>query len=295
MYPADLDAIGLAVLAGLLAAPVPMLLARAGWPARGPRPALVLWQAVGLAGGLAAIGALLSIGVAARHRHLVRGLLRLDFAHGPLWRVGFFAVGVALAVWLLAVLAISFCRVFADRRRHRRIVDLVGRPDPGLGSLVLEHAVAVAYCVPGVRPRVVLTRATLDLLADDELAAVLAHERAHVRGRHDLVVQPFVAWQSTFPFLRPACSATRAVALLVEMLADDVASRRVSADAVAAALARLGTAHPPAGTLGVNENAVVRRVRRLIEPPPGLGRFAVTAAYVVALLLVAVPTAAVLR
>lgn len=295
MYPADVDAIGLAVLALLLAAPVPVLLSRAGWPARGPRPALVLWQAVGLAGGLAAIGALLSVGIAARHRHLIRGLFHLDFAHGPLWRVVFFAVGVALAGWLLVVLAISFWRVFADRRRHRRIVDLVGRPDPGLGSLVLEHAVAVAYCVPGVRPRVVLTRATLDLLAADELAAVLAHERAHVRGRHDLVVQPFVAWQSTFPFLRPAIAATRAVALLVEMLADDVASRRVSAEAVAAALARLGTAHPPAGALGANDNAVICRVRRLIEPPPGLSRFVVAATYVIALALVTVPTVAVLR
>jgi Zn-dependent protease with chaperone function len=295
VYPADVDAIGLAVLAALLAAPVPVLLAGTGWPARGPRPALVLWQAIGLAGGLAAIGSLLSVGIAARRHHLIRGLFRLDFAHGPLWRVVFFAVGVALAVWLLVVLAISFWRVFADRRRHRRIVDLVGRPDPGLGSLVLEHAVAVAYCVPGVRPRVVLTRATLDLLAADELAAVLAHERAHVRGRHDLVVQPFVAWQSTFPFLWPAFAATRAVALLVEMLADDAASRRTGPDVVAAALVRLGTAQPPAGALGANDNAVVCRVRRLIEPPPELTRFAVAAAYLAALALVAIPTVAVLR
>nr|MDT0667776.1 M48 family metalloprotease [Micromonospora sp. DSM 115978] len=78
---------------------------------------------------------------------------------------------------------------------------------------------AVAYCVPGVRTaRVVVSRGLLNTLAADELDAVLAHEQAHVSGRHDLVIQPFVAWQRTFPFLRPAQEATAAVSLLVEML-----------------------------------------------------------------------------
>ena len=293
VYPADLDAVGLAILAALLAGPAPTLLAAAGWPARAPRAALVLWQAVGLAGGLAAIGALLSVGVGPSHEHLVR----MDFRHSPVWRNVSFGLGCALAAWLLAVLAASFAGVLVERHRHRRIVDLVARPAPDLGSLVLEHAVAIAYCVPGVRPRVVLTEATLEVLADDELAAVLAHERAHVRGRHDLVVQPFLAWQATFPFLRPAAVATRAVALLVEMLADDAASRRTSRAAVAAALARLGAARLPEGALGAaaSESALVCRIRRLLDPPPALSRAAVMLVYVVGLALIAIPTVAVLR
>ena len=57
-------AISLAVLAVLLAWPVPALLARARWPRRDPLVALVCWQAIGLAGGLSIIGALLVHGLA---------------------------------------------------------------------------------------------------------------------------------------------------------------------------------------------------------------------------------------
>ncbi len=36
---------------------------RASWPRRSPAAAILLWQALGLAGGLAAGGALLAVGV----------------------------------------------------------------------------------------------------------------------------------------------------------------------------------------------------------------------------------------
>src|SRR3954465_6270241 len=58
------DAWPLAVLAILLAWPIPSALARAEWPKRHPRAAIALWQAVGIAGGLSLIGAPLAIGVA---------------------------------------------------------------------------------------------------------------------------------------------------------------------------------------------------------------------------------------
>ena len=50
------EGLGLIAVAVVLAGPVPLALARAAWPARSPRAALVLWQAVGLGGGLAKIG-----------------------------------------------------------------------------------------------------------------------------------------------------------------------------------------------------------------------------------------------
>ena len=65
----------------------------------------------------------------------------------------------------------------------------------------------------------------LDLLREEELRAVLAHERAHVEQRHDLVVLPFAAFGTTFPWLPAVRSAQAQVALLVEMLADDRAAR----------------------------------------------------------------------
>ena len=64
----------------------------------------------------------------------------------------------------------------------------------------------------------------LDALEPAAVQAVLAHERAHLRERHDLVVLPFVAWGATAPFVRGMVCAQLAVAALVEMRADDVAT-----------------------------------------------------------------------
>lgn len=52
----------------------------------------------------------------------------------------------------------------------------------------MEHPSPAAYCLPGLRPRVVVTRGALSAPTGAEVAAVLGHERAHATGRHDLVV-----------------------------------------------------------------------------------------------------------
>ena len=49
--------IGLALFAVALAVPVPIAFARAAWPSGAPVRALLLWQAIGLAGGFSMIGA----------------------------------------------------------------------------------------------------------------------------------------------------------------------------------------------------------------------------------------------
>ena len=53
----EVAALGLLVLGVALAEPVSRALAAAHWPARDPVGALLVWQAVGLAGGLALVGA----------------------------------------------------------------------------------------------------------------------------------------------------------------------------------------------------------------------------------------------
>ncbi|MBS2965620.1 M56 family metallopeptidase [Actinocrinis puniceicyclus] len=248
-----------ALVAVLLAWPVPDALCAARWPRRSPRAAIVLWQLVGLAGGLSAVGALLLVG----------------FAPLPRAWAGVDLVALVLAAllfsWLLGVLATSALRIERDLRRQRAVVDLLGRAEAD-GVRVLEHPEPLAYCLPGPQPRIVITDGVLAALPPDELAAVLAHERAHAKGRHELVIQPFVAWQSALPFLAPARRATAAVAELVEMLADDAAAEATSRLTVARALARVGSGRPPgAGTTGRLDAAgcapapasVLARVRRL--------------------------------
>ena len=73
--------------------------------------------------------------------------------------------------------------------------------------------------------RVVLSRGTLSALSAPELAAILGHERAHLRARHDLVLEAFIAVHTAFPRVVRSGSALRAVRLLVELLADDAAVR----------------------------------------------------------------------
>ena len=164
---------------------------------------------------------------------------------------------------------------------------------------MLDHPAAAAYCVPGLRSRIVISAGTLELLDQAELAAVLAHERAHLRERHDLVLLPFTALLRVFRWSAVARRAEGAVALLVEMLADDHALRHRPARELATALLRVGAAgsRVPSGALAAAPGAsggdgeVAVRVARLLRPVPGLPAPAVALVCGAAVLLVAVPVA----
>ena len=197
MLPAT--AATLAVLAALLAWPVPALLARARWPRRDPLVALVCWQAIGLAGGLSMIGALLVHGLAPWGHSLPGAVRSVVTAHpagdpvrGDHW-VALTLAGV-LASELLGVLVLSWVRTARTRRRHRELLELVVRPSAELpDTRLLEHPAPVAFCIPGARPLLVLSSGMVAELDGDQLAAVVAHERAHLRERHHLLLLPFVA------------------------------------------------------------------------------------------------------
>jgi Zn-dependent protease with chaperone function len=174
---------------------------------------------------------------------------------------------------LLTVLVASTVRTLRARRENRVLVDLVSEPHLLLrGASVVEHDVPVAYCLPGLRPRLVLSRGALEVLSYDELRAVLAHEHAHLAQRHDLVVLPFVALGATFPAVPAVRTARTEVALLIELLADDSAARVEDRTHLARALWKIGTGDAPAGALGAAGGEVLLRAQRMLEPPPPLGR-----------------------
>jgi beta-lactamase regulating signal transducer with metallopeptidase domain len=136
-------------------------------------------------------------------------------------------------------------------------------------------------------------------LDGDQLAAVVAHERAHLREHHHLLLLPFVAWAAALPVLPAAGRAHAAVRDLVEMRADDVAlaslsgpaARRTLARAIVAAAEGAGGAGIPNGALAVTGSATGARVVRLLEPPRPLPAAARWAALVSAGLLLLLPTA----
>jgi Zn-dependent protease with chaperone function len=288
-------------------------LPRAAWPRRSPAAAILLWQALGLAGGIAAVGALLAIGVNGQGAGVLDGLVtlarriadgRLFEAHQSLLvslvQAASMMSGLALLTVLCCVLCTAFAAVLQARRRQRELLALLAYGDPKApGALVVDYPAAAAYCLPGIRSQIVVSVGTLDLLAPAELFAVLAHERAHLRARHDLVLIPFTSLRRAFPRSAVAAQAQRAVALLVEMMADDRAllargmtARGLLARELATALLRFGTAgtdRTPAGALAAAEGELTARVNRLLTPPQPLPRAAQAAVILAAALLVAVP------
>lgn len=290
MFPATALAIAAAVTAVLLAGPVSAWVARAGWGDRAPRSTLLLFQALCLSAGLCLIGAGLVVSLRDQADSVAGGLVEL-VRHAwdgvPLAGMTGSSIVVltltgVVTVALTGALCWSLVQAVRRRRGHRMLLDLLTggqddrrSPDDILaGVRVLDHPGAVAYTLPGWHSRVVLSAGLVDLLSKEELAAVVAHERAHVRSRHDLLVLPFQTWTTVLGRLPGVRAAADRVAELTEMLADDDAARRTSPRVLATALVAVATAGvPQEGALGgitpaVAGRAVAGRVTRLLRPVP---------------------------
>ncbi|MFW6775170.1 M56 family metallopeptidase [Nocardioides sp. CPCC 205120] len=274
----------LGVIAVLLAGPVPALLGRAPWLRRTPYAALALWQAVALAAVLAALGATLAL--------VTTHLLPPDRSvpHAVEYAVAVVALGVTGLV--AGRLLVSAHRTGADlrrlRRRHADQVDLLGRAQAG-GVRVLDGDLPVAYCLPGLhRGRVVVSEGVMERLDGDEVDAVLAHEWAHLRFRHDLVVEFFDVLHRAFPRWVSSRSALAEVRLLVEMCADRAAAREAGRRPLAQALVQLAEARTPAAALGAGSGRrgdLLARIEVLGDPAPRRAQGAALLAGAVALLV----------
>ncbi|HXS65798.1 MAG TPA: M56 family metallopeptidase [Streptosporangiaceae bacterium] len=190
-----------------------------------------------------------------------------------------------LCVSLVAVLAVSAAAMVAWRygrrvqrthrqtRAHAQAAPIVGRRLPGISpggdpAVVLDDPRPAAYCVPGRPATIVLTSGALAVLDSPQLAAVLAHERAHLAGRHHLVLTLTRGLAATLPAVPVFARGATEVARLAEMSADDAAARRSGRPTLLAALLTMGTGQAvPASALAVTGGAVTARVQRLIEPP----------------------------
>ena len=209
----------LGLLALALAGPAPWLFLRLPQLRTVPRAAMILWQATALAAVLAALGAGLSL---ATNTGLGRDPSAADRA------VAIFALTITSVVGarLLWKGHLVGTRLRAARRRQRDLLDVLadtpGHPCPPPRD-------ADGLLIPGLRPRLVLTAAALTTLEPAELDAVLSHERGHLRARHDLVLEAFTVLHEAFPRWVSSRAALDEVAMLVEVLADEFAVRRVGA------------------------------------------------------------------
>lgn len=265
-----LAAIGLAIL---VAGP---RLASTSWPTQAPRLAILAWQALtfsavtavvlagftllipitALAGGLGAVFHACAASIASAYGSA-------EFLPDSLLGA---ALAVAVPAWVLACLAWELAAGGRQRRQLHRSIGMVAERDRELGVFVMDADVPAAFCVPGRKSRIVVTRGTLEALSADELQGVLAHEAAHLRARHNLAVTVSQALVRAFPRVRLFQVASAQTRQLIELLADDAATVHVDRVSVASAIVSLAEMRAPAAAMAMAQEGAALRVSRLLQP-----------------------------
>jgi hypothetical protein len=259
----------------------PGMLGRAGWTARAPLLAIVTYLAAGWS-VIAALG-LAGLTLAVHATALGGGLSqligacvhRLQAAYGTPGGAAVAGLGLTLAGAVAARTALTAAAYLraAGRQalRHAQTARLAGRPAPALGAVLVEHSQPAAYCVAGRQPTVIVTTGAVRALDPGQLDAVLAHERAHLAGRHHWLVAMAGIGRRVLPFLPLLRDAEQQVARLVELHADDAAARGRDPRLLATALVVLATPASPAPALAAGATDSVQRIRRLLAPAQPLG------------------------
>ncbi|MFI7009525.1 M56 family metallopeptidase [Streptomyces sp. NPDC050145] len=271
--------VALLLLGAFVAVVAPRLLARADWTEREPIVALWVWQCV-VAAVLLCCALSMTLSAASAWQ-AVRGRLFAPAPHGVVEAYALRAPGpwaatvaVTLAlggVWTAAMLVREVRRA-RSRRRQRRAELLVRAPllpgeEPGAERLVLLEAERPdAWWLPGPAPQLVITTAALRRLKGHQLDAVLAHETGHARWRHDWLLHCSGALASGFPQVGVFASFRDQMHHLVELAADDVASRRFGRLTIALALVELNEDRGVFGPCPTPQAHVPLRVHRLLAP-----------------------------
>lgn len=275
--------LALLALGGLTAAVAPRMLSRTRWPDREPVLALWVWQCVVAALLMCCLLAMALTGAAAWEAvqahvfaHAPTGVVEAYALHayGP-WSGTLAAVLAAGGLWTATMLAREVTRARASRRKRR--TELLGRSPlmpgemPGGNRLVvLEDERPGAWWLTGPTPQLAVTTGALRRLNRRQLDAVLAHEQGHERARHDWLLHCSGALAAGFPQVRVFAAFRDAMHRLVELAADDVASRRFGRLTVALALVGINEDRAVFGPCPSGLAQVPQRVDRLLAAAPRL-------------------------
>ncbi|KPN47092.1 M56 family metallopeptidase [Mycobacterium intracellulare] len=245
-----------------------------------PRLGVLAWLAamVSVVGSWFAAAGFL-IAALARHWHQPGRLATACFAElrqllyggfGPVLQAGIVALaGVAASAlgvlgWRLGS---SLWRARERSIGHAERARMIGRRIDGVDAVVVDAPERAAYCVAGRPDTIVVTSAALDALTDRHLHAVLAHERAHLTGRHHHVLAFARALAAAVPRVALFSTGAREIARLLEMSADDAAARSHGSQTLLDALLALSTgALTPIGAIGAAGVDVLDRAEHLAAP-----------------------------
>ena len=189
------------------------------------------------------------------------------------------AAALLLTAAAVAVAVVIRARARALAESYRRAASMA----QGGRVVVVPGRSIEAYALPGSPGRIVVSGRLLDVLDDRGRAALLAHEQAHLTGRHHLFTTVARLAAAANPLLLPVA---RAVEYTVERWADERAAtitgdRRLVASTIGQ-VALLATPRPTrlrAAALGITgtrvhpislawAGPVPRRVAALLDPPP---------------------------
>ncbi|MFB7588726.1 M56 family metallopeptidase [Streptomyces sp. NPDC056169] len=180
----------------------------------------------------------------------------------------------------LLVQSVLLMRRWITHRSLLKRAWLTAEEGTGDGDLLVVPGSDVdAFALPGYRGRrgrIVVTSGMVRVLKDGEREVLLAHERAHLDGRHHLLSAVVDLAAMVHPALR---SLREALAFHLERWADETAAavvgdRRVTAAAIArAALARASRGRADGyPLLSVTSGPVPQRVQALLLPEPAAPR-----------------------
>ncbi|HEV2639478.1 MAG TPA: M56 family metallopeptidase [Actinocrinis sp.] len=207
------------------------------------------------------------------------------------------AVALAAGILFGAALLVT-SRFTVARARALAAAFTHARSLPGTASLVITRdSAADAYTVPGHPGRIVVSTGMLEALDVPGRRALLAHEHAHLQGRHYLYTTAARLAAAANPLVRPLAGA---VDYAVERWADEhaahtIGDRRQVATAIATAALAAKHTRPrssPVLALGVvvsltsglrldGAGPVPRRVAALLAPTPRTSLSALAAALAV--------------
>lgn len=157
-------------------------------------------------------------------------------------------------------------------RHHITALRGIARTEPGRYPLMwLEHPEPLAYSVAGpgrARPVIVATRGLTDRLAAPDAAAVIDHERAHLRGQHHLLVVLADALAAALPRLAMMSRSPDLIRTLVELAADRAAARKHGSPALHHALEAMSRTEIPGHSLAMARDSVSIRLDWLESAEP---------------------------
>jgi beta-lactamase regulating signal transducer with metallopeptidase domain len=248
-------------------------------------------------------------GTAAVSHVPVRSILPINVDEGRLpaaaSTTGIGLSGWVVCFWLAGVLALSGRAgggwIRAQRLRRRgcqpvspQLADVFERLKERLHisapvSLYASAVARVPMVIGSIRPYVLLPVTAITGLTEDQLRLVLAHELAHIR-RHDYLVNLLQTAIETVLFYHPAVWwVSHQVRVERENCCDDH-SIEICGDtaAYAGALAQLEEfrMQAPEAAVAATGGALLRRIRRLLEPEQATHAFSKSIAAIVAAIFV---------